>query len=375
MTTTWCTRLVGVIAVLAVAVGCSSEDAAFRRVSRSDPALAWTGDRVFVYGGAPGGEWEARPLGDAALWDPRSEEYESMADPPFDLPLKPGAASVAVGDAVVLLGTLCETPLVLPDNASYSCSPGSVAAATYDTSEDTWIVHDIPPELARFTDAHVDGVGATSDGRAVFSVTARGQRLWAVDVEGAWEALPPLPPALRRFHQPLCLAGDTVAGLAKVPDRRTLRLHLLALVSADPSWATTGPVAPSRVGTEMGSAQLACGDGFAVVHGYAFGSAQRHSTDPTGSDGWIPLPPAPVEISQPVVVWTGATLDFLVSPYSMPASGPGLAYDPAADAWHEVRATPLPTTVVTVAGTPARPAVVWWPPDGGTEPLVTEIRG
>ena len=66
-------------------------------------------------------------------------------------------------------------------------------------------------------------------------------------------------------------------------------------------------------------------------------------------------------------------MDFLVSPYSMPTSGPGLGYDPAADAWHEVRATPLPTTVVTVAGTPARPAVVWWPPHGGTEPVVTEI--
>lgn len=375
MTTTRCTRLVGVIAVLAVAVACSSEDAAFRRVSRSDPALAWTGDRVFVYGGAPDGEWEARPLGDAALWDPKSEEYGSMADPPFDLPLKPGAASVAVGDAVVLLGTLCETPLVLPDNASFSCSPGSVAAATYDTSEDSWMLHDIPAELAGFTDAHVEGVGATSDGRAVFSVTARGQRLWAVDAEGAWEALPPLPAALRRFHQPLCMAGDTVVGLAKVPDPRTLQLHLLTLRTQDPVWATTGPVAPSQVDTERGSAQLACGDGFAVVHGDTFESAQRHATDAAGSDAWIPLPPAPLEISQPVVVWTGATLDFLVSPYSMPASGTGLAYDPGEDAWHEVRAAPLPTTVVTVAGTPAHPAVVWWPPFGGTEPAVTELRG
>ena len=364
-------RLVAAVALLAVPVGCASEDASFRRVSRSDPVLAWTGDRVFVYGGAPEGAWEAPPLGDAALWDPSTEEYEAVAAPPFDLPLKPGAVAAAVDDAVVVLGTLCETPLVLPDNASYTCPPGSVAAATYDLSEDSWLVHHLPTALTASSDAFLQGIGVTTDGRAVFSVDR--QRLWAVDASGAWEALAPLPTeATGRRASPMCMAGDTVVALTKVTDRRQLRVHLLPLDVPGAYWTPSAAAVASDVHLEL-MGELACGDDFVVIDGAAYDPPQRHPTDPAaGDEAWSTLPPAPFDLTLVVPVWTGDDLVYLTDPFG-DSPGTGAAYDPAEDRWRAVAVEPVPSNLLMIAGTRDRPAVLGWPQPTSTEPFYSEI--
>jgi hypothetical protein len=237
-------RLVAALASLALVVGCTSEDAAFRRATREFPVLAWTGDRVFVYGGSPevGPEdtvWP-RPFADAALWDPTTGEYESIADPPFSLPLKDGAAAVVVDDSVVLVGALCATPEYLPDDASTRCDPGTFAAARYSLTDDTWEPLEAPAALATFENVSVDGLGATSDGRAVFSTADRGRRLWLVDAEGGWGALPPYPDTLRTTFGPECLVGDTVVAASRNPDREIVR-YFLALDVPSPDWIPAEP--------------------------------------------------------------------------------------------------------------------------------------
>lgn len=80
--------LVTVVALTGAACGDSSRagDAATAGIAaRELPVVAWTGDRLFVYGGipaprAPNGSGDElaelpRPLNDAALWDPTAETF------------------------------------------------------------------------------------------------------------------------------------------------------------------------------------------------------------------------------------------------------------------------------------------------------------
>lgn len=224
---------------LIVVSGCTSEEASFPQVVREIPVVAWTGDRVFVYGGSPelpttGTSWPA-PYGDAALWDPSTAEYEAIAEPPFALPLNVGAAAVVVEGSVVLAGALCETVAYTPDDASTRCDPGTLAAARYSLEDDDWRLLAPPPDLAAYENAVITGLGATSDGRAVFSVASRGRRLWAVDRGDRWEALPPYPGTVQASVGPMCLLGDTVVAASRNPNREVVR-YTLALDDVSPSW-------------------------------------------------------------------------------------------------------------------------------------------
>lgn len=226
------------VASLIVVFGCTSEEASFPRVERDLPVVAWTGDRVFVYGGSrepptTGTSWPA-PYGDAALWNPATGDYEAIAEPPFELPLNVGAGAVVADGSVVLVGALCETVAYTPDNASTRCDPGTLAAARYSIDDD-WRVLTPPPDLAAYENASITGLGATSDGRAVFSVASRGRRLWAVDGDDRWEALPPYPGTVQAYVGPLCLAGDTVIAASRNPDRAVVHFAM-ALDDATPRW-------------------------------------------------------------------------------------------------------------------------------------------
>lgn len=227
------------MASLVVVFGCTSEEASFPLVERDLPVVAWTGDRVFVYGGSPeipttGTVWP-RPYGDAALWDPTTGDFESIADPPFPLPLNVGAGAVVVDGSVVLVGGLCETVAYTPDDASTRCDPGTFAAARYSVDDDDWQALAPPAELAAYENPSITGLGATSDGRAVFSVASRGRRLWAVGSDDRWEALPPYPGTVQAYVGPLCLLGDTVVAASRNPDREVVR-YTLALDDDSPSW-------------------------------------------------------------------------------------------------------------------------------------------
>ena len=78
-------------AILWVSIGVLRGDDDWAR--RGSPALAWTGERLFVYGGNPvPSESESaltvEPLNDAALIDPANGDVDQLPDPPFDRPLR-----------------------------------------------------------------------------------------------------------------------------------------------------------------------------------------------------------------------------------------------------------------------------------------------
>lgn len=374
------------LALLSLMVGCGSEDAAFRRVTREYPLIAWTGDRVFVYGGSPevrlgDTEWPP-PFGDAALWDPETQSYESVAQPPFDLALNDGAAAVVVGDRIVVMGTLCASRQFVEDSVSTHCEPGTLVSATYSVAEDSWETHSLPEGLAAFGHAHVEGLGATSDGRAVFWVSYRGERLWALGSDGGWEALAPLPGILRTFNSPRCMAGDTVVGLSRVRDQTSVRLHLLAFGRSDPEWTRSTPVPPPDDDEYRFTSQLVCGDDFVMVNGQFLDLVEGT---------WTAVPRAPVDLGAALPLWTGTEVLFLAEACPPTASADcwegtridapaaGLALDPDAGVWRTVSASPVPALDAIAAGTADHPAVAAWGGSVGeagapTEPFYTEIR-
>jgi hypothetical protein len=96
---------------------------------RLGPTVAWTGSRLFVYGGLDPGRTHF--LGDAALVDVRTGRVDALPTPPLRQPLGARAA-VAVDGSVVLIGTLCGGTPDMDDIAT--CKPGTCAGAIFDES-------------------------------------------------------------------------------------------------------------------------------------------------------------------------------------------------------------------------------------------------
>lgn len=347
-------RALGPAALLLLAVGCAAGDAGDRVtagqeypeasmptsgavdvLARSDQATAWTERGLFVSGGRDpnrvidGGE----PLGGAALVDPGTGAVTPLPEPPFDEPLRSGSVAAAVGAEVFLFGERCDGYADDPD--SLVCVPGSFAAAVYDIDSGTWRQLELPPELAEARSPWIDRLaGVTTDGLVTLELVPEGlpaagdAPFWTYSIEAdEWRHL--ADPGVAA--ESACVAGDRLVVLSAegggVVD--AVRLHTLHLGQADAGW-TTGSSVP-QADWDL-SPRLACGDDFALVHGYVLEAGPRRETAyrqvVTGDlNQWEPLPALPLVGATTASVWTGDQL-LLVD-----QQGGVAVFDPGGDSW------------------------------------------
>jgi hypothetical protein len=346
--------------------------------SRTNPLLIpINGSRVFVYGGyADSGDFVA--LNDAAVVDISSGSAELVGESPLPTGLTVPVTGAAVGDAVVIFGTLCSA--IIPEDPMGSCEPGTYGAAQYSLGDQSWSSVTVPEELAavEFGRRHV--VGATSDGRVVVLVTNAGnqeQFMTYRPSNRSWETLPPLSINANRP----CMAGDTIvvassaledADPGAVPggpeEREAARpyLSLLTLSEASPRWRIT-PSAPQGVQWEM--PMLECLDNAALTWS---GSLDTPAIHPVGSDavnrGWAVLesPPDGIYLD---VLWTGREVVAFDESGGLVGAGPSRALDVSSRNWREI---PTPEEAldrpVAVDG-----RVVGWSESAGSDVLVAEV--
>ncbi|MBL8777027.1 MAG: hypothetical protein JNK12_13880 [Acidimicrobiales bacterium] len=368
--------------------------------ARQSPALAWTGDRLFVYGGSP---YPTAPIDethlpgertDAAVWDPTTRRFLPAADPPFDLPLNSSYTwAIASGGQVVVVGTSCSPDSLRdPEDSSNYCEPGTYAAATYDLGSDEWDTIDVPEQLANLVNGYAEPVGTTSDGRVVGLLGPSDNReIWTFDVATrTWAQLP--SPGMR--VRTTCLAGDTVVvvdgeltqvdgpspppleegegdGSADGPGGLSLRLYDLAADEA--AWTSTPAFDPVDHEGRLYPA-IACGDDFALVHNGTAQDAHAHSTTAAGaSDEWIEAPPQPFDGAFSLDLGRGDEIVFAESTSgTLPERA--VVYEYVTNQWREIE----PIFVPTMAGVLAGDAITGWPAGADlppTAPFFSRIAG
>ncbi len=279
---------------------------------RGSPALAWVGDRLFVYGGTPvPGESESvrtvEPLNDAALIDPDDGRVDVLPEPPFERPMRTQPAALAVDDEVLVIGQLCRES----DSESRGCEPGAYRAAVYSEPDDEWREVELPGRLERITNGQSEPVGVTSDGRAVVVLGAQDEgfgalvtrELWVYSLEDdEWEPLPS-PGAL---IEGACLAGDGVvvgSGLLAAtaddavgdveptdPDALALAGPALRILALDGEARVWFPTAAAGVLPTGDVASMACGDDLVLVDD---GTGVKRVFDLGPGGGWRESAPQP----------------------------------------------------------------------------------
>ncbi len=311
--------------------------------ARGSPGVAWAGERLFVYGGFPaddesyGATLRAGdvPLDDAALIDPASGDVDRLPDAPFDRPLRSQPGVVAVGDDVVMVGDVCQTPRRA--DAVGDCAPGVYATAVYSVEDDEWRAVDSPAEVAGIRNGQHAAVGATSDGRAVFVLGERGafgaapgRQLWTYSpADDEWERL--ISPDL--IIEDVCLAGDTLvaasglvqtaaaAGAPAAPGAGPT-LRLLDLDVDQPAWLAAPPVEVASVGP---TSDITCGAHSVLLDTGDGGSLRIYAIGPDG--GWRHPAAMPGDDHHVARLWNGEEFLFLDPEID------NLAYAPRTDEW------------------------------------------
>ncbi len=375
----WLLVIAAAAAVLWVSLGVLRGDPDDDWAARGAPALAWTGERLFVYGGNPvPSEGEsvrtAEPLGDAALIDPDSGEVDVLPDPPFDRPLRVQPAAFAVDDEVFVIGQLCRET----EEEDRACDPGAYRAAVYSLEDDDWEEVELPGQLERISNGQSEPVGVTSDGRAVVLLGGRdgfgalaNRKVWTYSLpDDEWEELPS-PGAL---IEGACMADDAVvvgSGLLADtaddavgdvvptdPDTMALAgptLRVLALDGDARAWFPTEAAGVLPTGDQ---ASMTCGDDLVLVDD---GTGIKRVFDLGPGGGWRESAAQPGDDVFVSHLWTGDEFLFL-DPTST-----SLAYDPGSDEWRGIEGS---------AGTGVRSVwtgefVVGWP---GRADLPVEFR-
>ncbi|MFA5882830.1 MAG: hypothetical protein WDA60_03170 [Acidimicrobiia bacterium] len=306
--------------------------------SRFGPTVVWTGSRLFVYGGLNRGR--SHFLDDAALVDVRTGDVDALPNPPFPQPLGARTA-VAVDGSVVLIGTLCGGTPDMDDIAT--CRPGTYAGAVFDESERAWRALTLPNSMARAPVSGIVGVGATSDGRAVFAVgndahsgveTAVAE-FWTYRVAGdAWEQIPgPGATAVR-----VCMAQDELVVFTPtyLPSGAGFDASIAVRnLVQDPDWqrGSSRVIDPPM---DDGSFGLFCVGGRAAVVSTIDSLGTTFLYDPT-TDTWAAAPAAPV---QQFVGWripAGSRLLYLAAE---PVAGVNLALDATTGVWSTLDGLP-----------------------------------
>jgi hypothetical protein len=344
---------------------------------RGSPALAWTGERLFVYGGNPvpserESALNAEPLNDAALIDPANGDVDQLPDPPFDRPLRVGPAAVAVDDEVVVVGQLCRET----EHDDRACDAGAYRGAVYSVADDDWREIDLPNHLKLISNGQSEALGTTSDGRAVLVLGARdgfgavaNREIWTYSpADDEWEQLPS-PGSL---IEGVCLAGDdvvvgsgllpqTAAGPPVTPTDPAAVGPSLAVLALDGDarvWFPTGQAGVMPTGDQ---ASITCGDEVVL---FDDGSEALRVFDFGPEGGWRNPAAKPGDDVHASRLWTGEEFLFL------DANAPTLGYDPVADTWRGIENS-APTGLRSVW---TGDSVVGWP--GRTDtPVQFDVDG
>lgn len=325
------------------------------------PAQAWTGERLFVFGGLDpdAGNWTL--VNDGALVDPATGDAEILPASPFDPPLSSPKA-VATGDHVVVIGHSCFVPPDSdPESSEPPCAPGVYAAAAYNQSEREWTTVAIPAELAGFTSAGpanavVHALGATADGRAVFQLgDLFAPQFWTyAPARGTWTVIP--DPGVQ--SQAACVDGGRLVVVTTNSGYVRPSLAVFDLARAERGWARSGPAEDTKL--LSGPPRLACmGTHVMVVDpvNSAGGPSPVYNLD---AATWsLPSPP-PGHRFFAEEVWTGTELVF--RPIEVEVGEPGFAYNPVTNTWRTLRGFPAVTRGAIWSGS----ALV-----GYSEPLAT----
>lgn len=334
---------------------------------RESPAQAWVDGRLFVFGGTAMNLTPGRHapvlLTDGALMAPNSAEAFRVSAAPFEPPLY-GPVAVAVGNQVVVLGISC-TIEFQPGSDVVGCAPGDLSAATYDVEADQWTPIELPPGLgATDADAHwvTKGLGATSDGRAVFAVTSGLSDpavFWAFSpATSEWMMIP----GPERGSREACLSGDTLVVLTtrfeqdgKIIDSNPIDraepgqsvfigpddgivLPSLALLdlNATPSWTVTAPATDIKYPFDF-SPQIACMSGRVGVMNPVNVLSRLRIYDRATGVWTVPAQP-PSEFFVRDKVGTDSELVFL--PTENDVGTPGLAFNPTTGSWRQLGGLP-----------------------------------
>jgi hypothetical protein len=302
---------------------------------RGQPALAWTGGQLFVFGGnpVPDDSEDVRtlePLNDAALIDPETDDVDVLPDPPFERPLRTQPAAVAVGDDVLVVGQVCRET----ENEDRACDGGAYKAALYLGAERAWEPVELPSHLERISNGQAEPVGTTSDGRAVVILGARdgfgalaNRELWTYSPEeDEWEQLP----TPESFIEGACLADDAVvvgSGLLAETAGATGAGPTLQVMDLNAETRAWFPTAPAAVVPTGDTAAMTCGDDLVLVDD---GTPVKQVFELGPGGGWRAAAEQPGDDVHTGHLWTGEEFLFL------DPGSPTLAYDPEADSWRGI---------------------------------------
>lgn len=315
-------------------------------VPRSGAAVAWTGSKLFVFGGLEGSRLRA----DGALVDARTGVAEMLPAPPFATPLLSPKAE-RVGNSIFVTGTTCAGYAPMEDSASANCERGSESfvAGLFDPATKKWQQVATPaaltrpsalpasplPEGGELRWSNPKIVGTTSDGRVVVSIG------WMNQVQREYWVLTPLTSTWEKLDNPgnakdACMVGDDLVVLTGKYDNGG------DIVALDPSLTLkNGEVAQAKAGAGWVQPELqvlGLGSGVNALNA----SKVWRRTSPLGSVKYPTLPPD---------LWCMGTSALLVgSNGAGSADGLRHVYDFARDKWSQAAEPPPPPAGEFIGG-------------------------
>jgi hypothetical protein len=358
-------------------------------IPRSRPAIAWTGDRLFVFGGTKG-EDPGTLATDGALVDVMTGDAFALPPAPFKAPLLDPTAA-RVGNEIVVLGLDCPGFASEEDSASVKCTPGHghIVAASFNISGGSWKLIPTPAELEReagTTEAKpwvswMPVVTGVSGDALVFSFnpTLYTPSFWSLTPgTRSWRSLG--SPGVSTNG---CMAGDHVAVLtARYSANGTMlsteellqrrggssldawvqpTLRFLDVARPEGGWQASPTLDDVKYPLQP---DISCMGARVMVTGPRVGPDGGARVYDTSSHAWSTPPPPP---SAPGVavgaelgprVWTGTELLSISDlPNFPPATSggattpaPGWAYNPTTNSWREIPSFPAQQTRPQVAG-------------------------
>ena len=319
--------------------------------ARFGPAVANLQGQLFVFGGYGANPGPKQILNDAVLVSSDFATVRSLPNNPTDPPLYAPSA-VGAGGQLVVVGVKCQAGEQSADAEDPSCAPGTFGVAVLDFRDgrSDWREVEPPQPLSSVTMGMSHGLGATSDGRAIFELgPLRNESFWSFDpATDAWHQL--IDPGVR--PEDACLSGNNLLVLsasfrsngrvvADDPNRHLSNGEIGAGYAGDgfaqPTIASLDlkdarewvrSTAAPEVVYAYGPPEMTCTNDGAAVVDPTFPLARFYSI--TTGDWTTPsMPPSTTYFRKPL--WTGSELVFL--PTEINAGKNGMSYNPATGVW------------------------------------------